>query len=151
MFTYLALAVGHHLLVFALLAVIVAELALVAAAFAPTRIRLLASLDGSLGALAGAILIVGFLRVYFGGKGAEFYLHSGFFWAKLGAFAAVSLLSITPTLRFLAWRRALARDPGFSPAEGDVGRVRRFLKLELLLFPLIPIFAAAMALGYGQF
>ena len=147
--TPLALAIGHHLLVFSLLGVLVAELVLVAAAFSPARLRLLGRLDASYGALAGAIVIVGILRVLYGGKGSDFYVENPFFWAKIGAFAAVSLLSIAPTMRILAWRRALARDGAFDPGPDEVGRVKRFLKLELILFPLIPTFAAAMAMGYG--
>jgi putative membrane protein len=146
---YLTLAVGHHLLVFSLLGVLVAERALMVGRLAPDKVRRLASLDAAYGALAAAIIIVGFLRVFFGGKGADFYLPNPWFWAKIGAFAFVALLSIAPTMRILNWRRALARDPVFSPAPDDIDRVRRFLSVELMIFPLIPIFAAAMAMGYG--
>jgi uncharacterized membrane protein len=34
---------------------------------------------------------------------------------------------------------------------GDIQRIRRYLQLELALFMLLPIFAAAMARGYGEF
>lgn len=147
--TYLALAVGHHVLVFSLLGVLAAERALVVGRLAPDKIRRLASLDAAYGALAAGIVIVGFLRVFFGGKGPDFYFPNPLFWAKIGAFAAVGLLSIIPTMRILSWRRAVARDPAFSPAPDDIDRVRRFLSIELMIFPLIPIFAAAMAMGYG--
>ena len=95
------------------------------------------------------IVAVGFLRVWFGGKGPDFYLSNPVFWAKIAAFGAVGLLSIVPTVRILAWRRALVGDHAFSPAPADIERVRRFLSLELMVFPLIPIFAALMATGYG--
>ncbi len=147
--TYLALAVGHHLLVFALLGVLVAERTLVGGQLAPRRIRQLGRLDGFYGALAGAILVVGFLRVFFGGRGPDFYLPNLVFWAKIGSFAAVGLLSIVPTMRILAWRRALVADHAFTPPPDDVRRVGGFLTAELLVFPLIPAFAAAMAMGYG--
>ncbi len=142
------LAVAHHLLVFALLGVLVAERTLVGGQLAPRRVRQLGRLDAIYGALAVSILVVGFVRVFYGGKGADFYLPNLVFWAKIGAFAAVGLLSIVPTMRILAWRRTLVADHAFTPAPDDVRRVGRFLSAELYVFPLIPIFAAAMAMGY---
>ena len=147
--TILALAIGHHLLVFTLLGVLVAERALMVGRLSPTDVRRLGSLDGAYGALAAGIVVVGFLRVFFGGKGADFYFSNPFFWAKITAFGIVALLSIVPTMRILAWRRALRSDHAFSPAHEDVDRIRWFLAAELIVFPLIPIFAAAMAMGYG--
>ena len=147
--TYLGLAIGHHLLVFSLLGILVAERALMVGRLSPDDVRRLGSLDGFYGATAAGILVVGFLRVYFGGKGADFFFANPIFWAKIGAFLLVALLSIVPTIRILAWRRALKSDHAFSPPPDQIRSVRRFLGYELMVFPLIPIFAAAMAMGYG--
>ena len=147
--TNLALTVGHHLLVFSLLGVIVAEGAILSGPIGSSTLGRLRSLDGLYGVLALSVLAVGFLRVFFGIKGPDFYLLNPFFWAKIGSFVGVGLLSIVPTMRILAWHRRLARDSDFSPAQGEVDRVKGFVTAELLVFPLIPIFAAAMALGYG--
>ena len=147
--TYLALAIGHHLLVFSLLGVLVAERAVMVGRLSPDDVRRLGSLDGFYGALAAGILVVGFLRVFYGGKGPDYYFANPFFWAKIVAFALVALLSIAPTVRILAWRRALKADHAFSPPPDQIRGVRRFLAYELMLFPLIPIFAAMMALGFG--
>jgi putative membrane protein len=147
--TSLALAIGHHLLVFSLLGILVAERALMVGRLSPEDVRRLGSLDGFYGLVAAGILVVGFLRVFFGGKGPDFYLSNPVFWAKIGTFALVALLSIAPTMRILAWRRALRSDHAFSPPPDEIRAVRRFLAAELTVFPLIPIFAAAMAMGYG--
>lgn len=147
--TNLVLTIGHHLLVFALLGVIVAERALLASQIRVATLRRLRSLDSVYGVLALSVLAVGFLRVFFGIKGPDFYLPNPFFWAKIGSFAAVGLLSIVPTMRILAWHRRLVGDPEFSPAQAEVERVKRFVTAELLVFPLIPVFAAVMATGYG--
>ena len=40
---------------------------------------------------------------------------------------------------------------GTAPDEVAVGAVRRYLHFELALFVLLPIFAAAMARGFGEF
>ena len=147
--THLALAIGHHLLVFAILGVLAAERALMTGRLSPDKVRRLGSLDATYGLVALSIIAVGLLRVFFGGKGSEFYFGNMFFWAKIAAFAAVGLLSIVPTVRILAWRRALVGDHAFSPPPDEIARVRRYLSAELIVFPLIPIFAAAMAMGYG--
>jgi putative membrane protein len=105
-----------------------------------------AAVDVWYGGLAGAILVVGFVRAVFAAKGWAYYSHNGFFWLKIATFLAVGGLSAPPTLRFIRWRRSA--EP---PSDAEVGRVRRFLYAELALFALLPAFAAAMARGYGEF
>ncbi len=146
--TDLILAIFHHLLVFTLVALLAIELTLVRKGLTAATISRVAGIDGVYGAVAGLVLIVGFLRVFFGLKGAEFYFSNGFFWAKIAAFAAVGILSIPPTLRFLTWRKAARADPSFAPSDAEVGSVRRLLHIETVPLVLIPIFAAAMARGY---
>jgi putative membrane protein len=86
----------------------------------------------------------------FGAKGAAYYMVNAFFWTKMGLFVAVGLLSIAPTLRFLAWRRQLRTDARFRPDAAALHSVRRFLWTQVILFAGIPIAAAAMARGYGM-
>ena len=95
------------------------------------------------------ILLVGFARVFLGAKGSAFYLENPVFWAKIAAFAVVGLLSIAPTIAILKWRRQARTDPAFAPSGSEVAKVRKIMLAELLVFALIPIFAAAMARGYG--
>jgi putative membrane protein len=59
---------------------------------------------------------------------------------------AIRLLSLPLTLSFMRWRKL-----ALQPSEGDIHRIRRYLHLELALFMLLPIVAAAMARGYGEF
>jgi putative membrane protein len=66
-----------------------------------------------------------------------------------GVFVAVGLLSIAPTLRYLAWGRGLKANSSFLPPDAEVARVRMYLWLEAGLFLCIPVAAAAMARGYG--
>ncbi len=144
------LASVHHLIVFGIASVLAAELALMRpAAMSPHTVRLLGRFDAVYGGLALAILVVGFARVWFGAKGPDFYLHNPMFWAKIGAFLVVGLVSIRPTLRILAWQKVLKLDAAFVPAVQEIGAVRRQLLIEIHVFALIPIFAAAMARGIG--
>ena len=93
--------------------------------------------------------MVGVLRVNFGDKGGEYYIHNWAFWLKMGAFALVGLLSIPPTVSIIGWRQKLAADPKFSPDAGVIKGLRRFYIGEIVAFAFIPAFAAAMARGYG--
>ena len=150
MLTDLLLAIAHHVLIFLLAGVLVAELMLVRPRMTTADALRVARIDIAFGVLATLILIVGFGRVYFGLKGADYYWHNGFFHAKLGAILLVGILSILPTMRFIRWRRAAAADPAFLPPAGEVEKTRRFIHLELAVFILIPVFAAFMARGYGS-
>lgn len=147
--TDLVLSIAHHLLVFTMLGALVAEFALLGSTVSARIVRRLSLLDLTYGAVATAVVAVGFLRVYYGAKGPDFFLHNHAFWAKLTVFVVIALLSLPPTLRILGWRRRLQRDPAFAPTQDEVRCMRRFMLAELALFPLIPAFAAAMVRGYG--
>jgi len=147
--TDLLLALAHHLLVFTIAAVLAAELALLGRPMSAPALRRVSSLDAAYGMAAMLILLIGFGRVFQGAKGSAFYLHNPVFWAKIGCFLAVGLVSIVPTIRFLQWKKRLQADAGFVPAEAEVSRVRRLVQAELVLFVPIPLLAAAMARGYG--
>jgi putative membrane protein len=142
----LLLAVGHHLLIFAIFGIICAEFWSVRPGMSSATVARVASLDLWYGILAMAVLAVGFSRAIYAAKGWAYYSHNGFFWAKLATFAAIGLLSLPPTLALMRWRKS-----GAAPGESDVRLARRYLHWELALFAFLPIFAAAMARGYGEF
>lgn len=145
----LVLAIAHHLVVFALVGLLAAELALIRPGAGGATLKALGAIDAAFGAFAGLILAIGFSRVYFGGKGPDFYLSNPMFWAKIAAFLVAGLVSILPTLAILQWRKAAKARADFTLSVADVSRVRKALVLELAVFALIPVFAAAMARGYG--
>jgi putative membrane protein len=147
--TDLAFAIGHHVLIFALAGVIAFEVGVVKPGITAGDIARVGKADAWYGILAVLILIVGFARAVFAAKGWAYYSHNHFFWAKIGTFALVGILSVPPTIQYIRWRRALKTDPAALPAVGAIKTVRRFLWLEVFFFAWIPIFAAAMARGYG--
>lgn len=149
MLTDLILAIFHHLLMFSLLAVLVMEIMLVRPGLSTAQLRRVSALDSSYGGIAGLILVVGFLRVFFGIKGPDFYLENPFFWAKIAAFLVVGALSVAPTMQILSWRGEQRKNPGFLPDPGEIQKARRFMHMEAVVFILIPIFAALMARAYG--
>jgi putative membrane protein len=149
MWTDLILAIMHHLLIFSLAAIIAVESMLIQQALSGRTIGMLARIDRSYGVIAMLIIAVGIGRVMFGLKGWEFYVYNWAFWAKMAAFAMVGLLSIQPTMRFIAWNKALSRDSAFRVSDTELAAARRYMRGEVVFFLLIPVFAAIMARGIG--
>ena len=148
--TDLHLAIAHHLLFLLLAGVLAFEIGIVRSSMDRKDILRVARVDIWYGILAGAIILVGFSRAIFAAKGWAYYSVNLFFWAKLAAFAVVGLLSIVPTIEFIRWRKALSSNLTFSPTPQGIRNVRRVLFAEAIVFALIPVFAAAMARGYGS-
>jgi putative membrane protein len=142
----LVLAVAHHLLIFGIFGVLFAEFMAVRPGMSGATVVRIASVDLWYGILAGLVIVVGFCRAIFAAKGWTYYSHNAFFWAKLASFAAIGLLSIPPTIAFIRWRRLST-----TPDDAAIRAIRRYLNVEFALFALLPIYAAAMARGYGEF
>lgn len=147
--TDLVLAIAHHLLVFALFAILAVELVMIRPGLAGDDLKRLGVVDLHYGLIAGLILAAGFARVFLGLKGPDAYLDNWVFWAKIAAFLIVGVLSVQPTIRIAAWRRQAKADPAFALTADHVASVRGFMVAEVALFAFIPAFAAAMARGYG--
>jgi putative membrane protein len=147
----LSLAIVHHLLVFLLAGVLAFEVGVIRPSMKREDVLRVSRVDNWYGILAAMIVAVGFSRAIYAAKGWAYYESNGFFWAKLAAFAVVGLLSIIPTIQIIRWRRALTADAAFLPAASNIAGVRRYLWAEVAFFALIPVFAAAMARGYGDF
>jgi len=110
--------------------------------------RRLFAADTAWGLAALLWIATGLLRA-FGGldKGAQFYLSSHLFWAKLGLFALVLALEVWPMATFIRWRVQLRR--GQAP---DTSRARVLYVLnhvEMGLVVVIVFVASFMARGYG--
>src|SRR3984893_1765764 len=98
----------HHLCAFTLVAAVAIEFTLIRQELTLASARRLQVTDIVLGMAAGALLVIGLLRVFFFEKGAAYYWHSHAFLAKFALFIIIGLLSIVPTLEFLSWRDAIA-------------------------------------------
>jgi putative membrane protein len=142
----LVLACLHHLLIFSIFGLIVCEFLMLKPGIDPAAVKRISRVDLMYGITAVLIIAVGFSRAIFAAKGWHYYSHNGWFWAKMGTFAVVGLLSIRPTLAIGRWRRS-----GQLPDQSAIKSVRRVLHYELALFLLLPLFAAAMARGFGEF
>lgn len=139
----------HHLAAFALVGALIAELALLHGPLTLAQGRRLARADLLYGLAAGAVVVIGFLRVYHFEKGADYYFDNTFFLLKLALFLGVGLLSVIPTLEFLKWGAALKENrlPVVTPEQ--IQRLRRIILAELAGVTGIIGCASLMARGYG--
>ena len=138
------LAIAHHLAVFGMFATLAAEWALVRPGLDARGGAFVARIDAAYGASAGAVVAAGVSRLIWGAQPFDFYDDQPFFWLKMASLAAVALLSIGPTRRYLRWRALEA-----PPADDDVAAAQRHIRLQLVVFPLIPVCAALMARHIG--
>jgi putative membrane protein len=139
----------HHVAAFTVFATLLVELVLLKEELSVPRARKLQRVDLAFGIAAGAVLVIGLLRVFYFEKGASYYFHNIPFIAKLSLFAVVGLVSIYPTLQFLSWRGALkeGRAPIVAPA--TLRRLRMVIHAELAGIVIIILCAALMARGVG--
>ena len=137
----------HHLCAFTLVSAVAVEFALIRQELTLASARRLQVTDLVLGIAAGALLVIGLLRVIYFEKGPEYYFHSHAFMAKLSIFIVIGLLSIIPTREFLSWRGALKA--GQVPAIGakKLQLVTAVIHGELLAIAIILLCAAIMARG----
>ena len=149
MYSSALMAFLHHVAAFATVSALAVEVALFKPPLSLQQARRLQRTDNIFGAAAGAVLVIGMLRVAYFEKGPTYYWHDTFFIAKFTAFLVAALVSIYPTVVFLAWSRSLKAGiaPEVSPER--VRSVRLCLMLELTLILVILLCAALMARGLG--
>ena len=139
----------HHVAAFGFTAALALEMVLLRLPLTAQTARRILVADLVAGIAAGLVLAVGLLRVFFFEKGAAFYAHSNAFAAKMALFAVVAALSITPTLEFLSWRKAIRAGQPPAVSESKLRLVRRLIHFELAGVVLILLAAALMAKGVG--
>jgi putative membrane protein len=137
----------HHLAAFTLVSAIAVEFALIRQELTASTARRLLIADAVYGIAAGALLIVGLLRVFYFEKGAAYYFASHAFMAKLSVFIVVGVLSAIPTIEFMSWRKALRAGQAPAPSDRKIAMFRKLLHGELIGVVIILLCAAIMARG----
>jgi len=137
----------HHLCAFTLVACVAIEFTLVRQELTLASARGLQVTDLVLGIAAGALLIIGLLRVVFFEKGASYYFHSHAFLTKFALFIIIGLLSIIPTMEFLSWRGAITAGQVPVMDAKRRKRVTAIIHSELAAIVIILLCAAIMARG----
>jgi putative membrane protein len=151
MYSTALMAFLHHLAAFATVSALAVEVALFKPPLTLQQARRLQVTDNIFGAAAGAVLVIGLLRVWFFEKGAHYYWHDTFFIAKFTAFLIAALISIYPTLLFVSWNKSLRAGTVPEVSAGRVRRVRLCMMLELTAIVVILLCAPPMARGLGYF
>jgi putative membrane protein len=144
------LAYAHFLAILTLVVFISSEAALCRADWLNANVvERLAVVDRIYGIAAGAVLLTGVARTWWGIKGTAWYWSNGLLHLKLALFVAVALMSIKPTVMFIRWRREL-RASGSLPAQAQVRTARKWVMAQAHLIALIPLVAVFLARGFGK-
>jgi putative membrane protein len=141
------LAYAHFICVFALASLLIGELVIFRKVLPADLFRRLRLIDRSYGIAAGLVIVTGLSRLFLGLKGAAFYTHNPVFWTKMGLFVIVALLSIPPTIAYLKWDARKTVDGSVALEDSEVGRIRGYLRVQILVFIFIPLCATFMARG----
>ncbi|WP_027996353.1 DUF2214 family protein [Simplicispira psychrophila] len=96
---------------------------------------------------AAVLLASGLVRIFWGIKGASWYLTQPMLHLKITLFVVMVLLSIAPTLAFRRWRRAL-HVSGALPAAAEVRRARRLIMVQSHILPVVAVIAVFWARGW---
>jgi putative membrane protein len=137
----------HHLAAFTLVSTVAIEFTLIRQELTLASARRLQVADMVLGIAAGALLVIGLLRVFFFEKGADYYFHSHAFMTKFSVFVAIGLLSIIPTVEFLSWRGVLKAGQVPTISAKKLRLVTAVIHGELFAIVIILLCAAIMARG----
>lgn len=137
----------HHLAFVALFVTLAIEMILLRQPLTLENARRLQLFDGVYGAAAGAVLIVGALRVYFFEKGWYYYLTNHAFLTKMALFFAVGIISAIPTMEFMRWRKATQAGQVPQVDDAKLQRLRKIVHWEVVGLMLMLFFAAWMARG----
>ncbi|WP_420993260.1 DUF2214 family protein [Cupriavidus sp. 30B13] len=149
MLTDALLAFLHFAFIFLLVALLTAEAVVMRPGLTPATLRRLSVYDLVYFLAAMAVLASGLLRLFFGAKGVQFYLHNPWFHAKITVFVVIALCSLPPTFAIRRWRSQARAQPDFLPAQGELKKARRWVMIEAHLLILLPLCAVMMARGIG--
>jgi putative membrane protein len=149
MVTSSAFAFLHFLAVFGIFAIVFLQWQTMSPAPSVAEAKRIQGSDRWFGILAGVVLVVGLLRVFYFEKGKDFYVSNPFFHAKLTLFVLIGLLSIYPTVRFIKWRAQTRQGQPPAVSAEEYARIRNVLRAELVLLLAMAVCASLMARGVG--
>ncbi len=147
MVTSALLAYAHYISILGVVGSLLAEALILTSRLTPRERRLLGKADAVYGISAILVLITGFTRVFYLGKGSEYYFSNPVFLAKLGIFIIVGILSAYPTVVFMKWRKSTEVVLEVEPRQ--FATLRSLIYLEVILVFFMPLLAALMARGIG--
>lgn len=97
----------HHLAFIGIMVILSAEMLMLKQPLTLASARKIQIYDAIYDISAVLILVISGLRVIYFEKGADYYMHSAPFIAKMILFIIVGLTSIHPTVTFIKWGKSL--------------------------------------------
>lgn len=134
----------HFICIFGIVGALVGEHLLFKTKMTRKELQRMFVLDSIYGLSAVLLLIAGFSLWFLVGKPADFYSKNPIFHLKIGLFVIVGLLSLYPTVFFMKNRKGEGSEEIEVPK-----RIIMFIRIELLLLFIMPLFASLMAKGIG--
>jgi putative membrane protein len=146
---YVMIAAAHHILAFTLVAILVLEFVLIRSVDTAKDVQRLASVDLWYGILAGLLIAIGLVRVYYGeSASASDYWGNWIFVTKFALFIIIGLASLPPTIAFIRWNRKL-KAGGSMPEPVQINTAKRWIELEVALIAVVIVCAAMLGRSLG--
>jgi len=136
----------HFIGIFILISSLVAEHLLLTKTMDRAQLKRIVVIDTIYGSAAAIVLITGLMLWFVVGKPAMFYSHNAVFHTKILLFVIMVLLSIYPTIFYYRNQKKSETSPIQLPKV-----VIMLVRMELLIFCIIPLLATLMSKGVGQF
>jgi len=145
LFTYL-----HYISFILVGAALFTELLLVKSQVSKANLARIVKADGVYGIFSIVLVTTGLIRVYYFGKGSDYYFSNWIFNLKFSLFILVGLLSILPTVQFLKLNKKFKQEPKETQINiPNYSKIRISVILEFFILLLIPFLAILMANGVG--
>lgn len=139
----------HYLSIIFLTGSLFVELFLIKQIILKDQLKKLTLVDGIYGISSVILVTTGLLRVFYFGKGDEYYFANWVFILKFSLFILVGLLSIYPTVLFLKLNKKLKKSTEASIEIPRFSLIKGIVISEILIVLIIPLLAILMAQGIG--
>lgn len=141
-------AYAHFIAIFLAFSCLAGELILYRPSMPAEIVRRLRRVDAGYGLAMAATVATGFIRATLIGRGVDHYIDNGMFWIKIALLVLVVFVAVVPTSHFLRLPRQTPSHTVMIEHQ-SYRRVRAMIWIEMVLFALIPLFAAFAARGIG--
>ncbi len=140
----------HYLSFILVGAALFTELLLVKQQLNKVNLSRIVKADAVYGIFSIVLVTTGLIRVFYFGKGSDYYFSNWIFNLKFSLFILVGLLSILPTIQFLKSNKKYKNEPNETQIDlPNYTKIRISVILEFFILLLIPFLAILMANGVG--
>ena len=142
---YSVVSYFHILAILLMFSSLVVELTVLKKEMTRKEAVTLVKADLFFGIFAGLTVVFGLLRMFYLGKGVDYYLMNPLFIIKLSVFILVGLLSVYPTVTFLKIRKSIEKKILINRYE----KIKFIVVIEIIMLLILPLLAVLVANGFG--